>query len=216
MNMVMKGSNKEPDPDQRCNRRPEKASLRTAKRPPKPLNAARMRDLALYYAGRFATTQNAMRTYLRRKVRERGWEDSESEPIISKEQLDQLIDDLVQRMVELGYIDDASFARAKADGLVRRGYGGRRVEAMLYQSKISEDDAAEARDIAVQSRWSAAVQYARKRRLGPYARDISVQADPALRKKALAAFLRAGHGFAEANRLLAMAPGDPIQLFEEE
>jgi regulatory protein len=212
MNMMMKDSNKIGPND---NRRPAQRE-RPAKRQPKPLNEARLRDLALDYAGKFATTQNAMFTYLRRKVRERGWEEGADGQIPSSDQLDQMITDLVQRMTDLGYINDANFARVKADGLVRRGYGSRRVEAMLFQSKISEDDAAEAREIAVISRWSAAVHYARKRRLGPFARDASLQSDPALRKKALAGFMRAGHGFEDANRLLAMAPGDAVNECEED
>ena len=188
-----------------------KAEQRREKKPPKPLNAEKMRDLALYYVGRFATTQSGLRTYLQRKVRERGWADDDDTAIADT---DAQIDALIARLVDLHYIDDAAFASAKADGLMRRGYGGRRVESMLYQARITEDDAAEARDIAVQNRWSAAVRYAEKKRLGPFAQPDSSVKDrikaAAAHQKALAAFLRAGHGFADAQRLLAMKPGDPV------
>jgi regulatory protein len=110
----------------------------------------------------------------------------------------------------LGYINDAEFARVKAEGLMRRGYGSRRVEAMLHQSKVAEDDAVDARDIAISQHWAAAVRFAQKRRVGPFANQDAPPLDPAAKQKALAAFLRAGHGFADAQRLLSMAGGGDV------
>ena len=45
------------------------------RRPRPPLSAEKLNELALAYVGRFATTRARLRTYLRRKVRERGWDD---------------------------------------------------------------------------------------------------------------------------------------------
>jgi len=45
------------------------------------LDESRLNELALRYVGRFATTRAKLRTYLERKVRERGWSgDSEPDP----------------------------------------------------------------------------------------------------------------------------------------
>jgi regulatory protein len=49
------------------------------KRPPKPLDSARLEELALAYVARFSTTAAKLERYLRRKLRERGWE-GEGEP----------------------------------------------------------------------------------------------------------------------------------------
>ncbi len=198
-------------------------SQRAEKPKPKPLNPEKLRDLALYYVGRFANTQAGVRTYLQRKVRERGWGeelDSDSADISA----DSEIDALIARLVDLRYIDDAAFATAKADGLMRRGYGGRRVESMLYQSKIAEEDATQARDIAQSQRWNAAVRFAQKKRLGPFAtadnavRDFApdISKAKAEAQKALAAFLRAGHGFADAQRLLSMPPGADVDAYGDD
>ncbi len=201
---------------------PSKPGSKYAQKPkPKPLNPEKLRDLALYYVGRFANTQAGVRTYLQRKVRERGWEE-EMENTAST--ADSAIDMLIVRLVELRYIDDAAFATAKADGLMRRGYGGRRVESMLYQSKIAEDDAMQARDIAQSQRWTAAVRFAQKKRLGPFAAEDDARPDIAPdfakaradQQKALAAFLRAGHGFADAQRLLLMPPGADIDAYGDD
>ena len=52
------------------------------KRVAKPLDEARLRDLALAYVARFSTSSAKLATYLKRKLRERGWE-GESEPDIA-------------------------------------------------------------------------------------------------------------------------------------
>jgi regulatory protein len=87
------------------------------KRPPKPLDSARLEELALAYVARFSTTAVKLERYLRRKLRERGW-DGEGDPPLAR---------TVERYVELGYVDDEAFARARSGGLLRRGYGERRV-----------------------------------------------------------------------------------------
>ena len=43
--------------------------------PPPPLNAEQLRELALRYVGKYATTRAKLRQYLTRKIRERGWAD---------------------------------------------------------------------------------------------------------------------------------------------
>ena len=44
------------------------------RRPPKPLDPARLHDLAIHYVARFSTTAAKLEAYLARKLRERGWE----------------------------------------------------------------------------------------------------------------------------------------------
>nr|MCU0729154.1 RecX family transcriptional regulator [Sphingopyxis sp.] len=53
---------------------------------------------------------------------------------------------------------------------------------------------------------ASALRFAARRRWGPYA--AATITDPAQRDKAIAAFLRAGHSFAMAQRLLSCGPGD--------
>lgn len=49
------------------------------KRIPKPLDSVRLEELALAYVARFATSAAKLEDYLRRKLRERGW-DGEGDP----------------------------------------------------------------------------------------------------------------------------------------
>ena len=85
--------------------------------PARPLGPQELERLALFYAGRYASTRAKLRTYLVRKLRERGWE-GEGEPPVER---------LVERFSALGYVDDRAFATARADALGRRGYGARRI-----------------------------------------------------------------------------------------
>jgi regulatory protein len=86
------------------------------------LDATALRDLALSYAARFATTGARLEGYLARKIKERGLAEDDGRTVAVD------IPALVARLVELGYVDDAAYARMRARDLGARGNGGRRVE----------------------------------------------------------------------------------------
>ena len=158
------------------------------RRPPVPLDPARLDELALAYVARFATSAAKLSQYLRRKVRERGWA-GEREPDLAA---------LVEKLVAAGYIDDAGFARIRAAGLRRRGYGARRVEQALVGAGIAEEHRAEARGDAAAAR-KAALVLVRKRGFGPFGPE---KPDRARREKQIAAMLRAGHPLDSARELI--------------
>ena len=166
---------------------------RRRKRAAKPLDRAHFEDLALAYVARFTTTAAKFERYLKRKLRERGW-DGEGEPPVAA---------TVERYVELGYVDDAAYARIKAGNLLRRGYGARRVSQALGEAGIGEKVRQEVAP-AERAAREAALTYARRRRFGPFG---AAPPDAALREKQLAAMVRAGHGF-EASRALVDAASD--------
>jgi len=173
-----------------------------SRKPPRPLDPVRLQELAVAYVGRFATTRAKLASYLRRKLMEKGW-DAPQPPAIEP---------LVERLARLGYIDDAAFALSKARSLGQRGYGERRVDQALRQAGVEDDDGAPARGAARDGATAAAIRYAQRRRLGPFA----VQPlDPKGRERALAAMIRAGHGFDLARRLVDLPPdreADPEAL----
>lgn len=167
----------------------------TGRRTRPPLDEDALRELALRYVGRFATSRAKLLAYLHRKLKERGW-DSETPPSPER---------LVERLSELNYVDDANYAVMKSAALARRGYGARRVQESLRADGIAEADREEADARTEAEAWAAAECFARRKRLGPYA---SARPDPAQRDKAIAAFLRAGHSFATARRWIDAAPGE--------
>lgn len=177
---------------------------RRNRRPRPPLDPGTLDELALTYVGRFATTRAKLASYLSRKVRERGW-DGPSAPDFDR---------IVERLAELGYVDDAAYALAKARSLTARGYGVRRVSQSLRAAGIEEEDSGDARELAESEAVEAALRFARRRRIGPYAESV---ADRAQKERALAAMIRAGHSFALAKAILRLEPGadiDPAILIE--
>ena len=168
------------------------------RRAPLPLDEPRLNELAVRYVGRFATTRAKLRTYLQRKIRERGWAEA---PLPDLE----LITD---RFAELGYIDDAGFALAKSRTLTGRGYGKRRVVEALRLAGVDDEDGESARHHADAEAVSAALRFAERRRIGPFSDARS--SDPRDRERALAAMIRAGHPFSLSKLILALTPGEEI------
>ncbi|QKG72643.1 RecX family transcriptional regulator [Erythrobacter mangrovi] len=183
------------------------ATFRRKRRAPKPLDRVRIEELALAYVARFATSAGKLEAYLRRKLRERGWDD-ESDPDIEA---------LIARFVEKSYVDDAIYGRAKAQGLLARGYGARRVDQALKAADIGEGLRAELGPDESERR-EAALAFARRRRFGPFdaAEPRDVDAHHKLREKRLAAMLRAGHDFDAARRVLDAATIEELEQWVAE
>jgi regulatory protein len=161
----------------------------------RPLTAAMLEEMALTYVGRFATSRAKLVAYLARKVRERGW-DGTGTPAV---------EELADRFVRLGYIDDRAFALSKARSLTGRGYGERRVRQALVMAGIGEEDGNDARDHAEEEAVAAALRFARRRAIGPFAQGVL---DQAQRERALAAMIRAGHRFSIARAIVDLKPGE--------
>jgi len=126
---------------------------RSHKRP--ALDEAALRELALAYVSRFATSGARLVRYLDRKIRERGWAgEAEADP-----------EALATRFAELGYLDDASYARMKGASMQRRGLGAARIRGALAADGVAEGDREPALDEAREGRWEAADVLARRSRM---------------------------------------------------
>ena len=174
-------------------------AARTLNKARPALNATALEELALRYVGRFATTRARLVTYLDRKLRERGWE-GEREPDPEA---------IAERMAQRGYVDDAAYALSKSRALTGRGYGPRRVRQSLRAAGVGEEDAQPADELAEAERINAALQFAWRRRLGPYSAEAADRED---RQRALAAMIRAGHSFAVSRAIVALEPGSEIDI----
>jgi regulatory protein len=170
-------------------------------RKPSPLSDAKLEELALAYVARFATTRAKLEAYLVRKLRERGWEgEREARPGA-----------LASRFAEAGYVDDAAFARTKADSLLRRGYGGRRVGEALRAAGVEETVREEVAPGEAQARH-AALSLASRRRFGPWGEPLP---DRPARDKQIAAMLRAGHTLDNARQLVEAIDREAAQAWAE-
>lgn len=171
------------------------AATRPGRRAPRPLDETALDELAIAYVARFATSAGKLRAYLARKLRERGWAGAAPADVAA----------VVERMVARGYIDDAAYARAKGQGLLRRGYGARRIDQALGAAGIAGEARAAAHGEQREQR-AAALAFARRRRIGPFGAEAAAggqfRLDPVTREKQVAAVLRAGHPMDTARRLV--------------
>lgn len=170
-------------------------AMQQRRKPRPPLTAASLEDMALNYVGRFATSRAKLVSYLHRKLRERGW-DGPGDPAA---------EELAERFARMGYIDDRAFALSKARSLTGRGYGERRVKQALSLAGIADEDGNDARDLAEEEAVAAALRFARRRAIGPFAANLP---DQAQRERALAAMIRAGHRFPIARAIVDLKPGE--------
>ncbi len=154
----------------------------------RPLDSVRLEQLALAYVARFATSAAKLDGYLKRKLRERGWLGEDEAPVAA----------LVAKFVAAGYIDDAAFARSRTSGLLRRGYGQRRITQALGAAGIASEVREAARPGPGEQR-RAALAMVRKRGFGPYGAE---PLERERREKQIAALLRAGHRLDSARDLV--------------
>jgi len=170
-----------------------------AKRALPPLTEAGLQELALRYVGKYATTRSRLRSYLSRKLREQGWEGAREPDLV----------ELAGRFAQLGYIDDAAYALGQSRSLSSRGYGKRRLSQKMHLAGVADEDRNDANAHADEAAVDAALRFAQRRRIGPFAIE---QADPKQREKWIAALLRAGHNFGIAREIASLAPGAEIDL----
>jgi regulatory protein len=151
--------------------------------------------MALRYVERYATTRGRLTTYLRRKIGERGWDgDEPADPGA-----------LAEKMAELRYVDDRAFAEMRAGSMGRRGLGARRIEQALRFDGIAEQDMGAVSQMLDEEATTSALAFARRKRIGPWARQA---AEPALLQKQVASLVRAGHAPDLAWRLARIEPSD--------
>ncbi len=166
----------------------------------RPLDEIALRDLALSYAARYATTGAKLEGYLARKIRERGVAENEDGRAV---ELD--VTGIVTRLIELGYVDDDAYSRARSRDLTARGYGKRRVEQALWAAGVDEEVRGAHAPGEADSR-RAAILLARKRGFGVFGNridpDAAADIQRAAKEKQIAAMLRAGHDFEHARFIL--------------
>lgn len=174
-------------------------------RTPRPLDSIGLRDLAMRYVARYATTSGKLRRYLARKLREREWV-GENVPDI---------DGLVASFEERGFVDDAGWAEARASALTARGYGTRRIgedlRAAGIDADIREDNVPGEREVR-----EAAVRLAKRRRFGPFGQALTGEEGQRRRDRQLAAMARAGHDFASARRVIEAASEVDLAIWVDE
>lgn len=179
----------------------------TDRRPPKRVTPQYLENAALHYLERFASSAANLRRVLMRKVdlsvREHGTD---------REEAARWVEELLARYQRSGLLDDAGYARMKAESLHRRGASTRAIREKLAAKGVDRDavDGALERvreDVEGDMDLAGALALAKRRRLGPFRQPES---RAARRDKDLAALGRAGFAYAIARRVVDAE--DPEEL----
>jgi regulatory protein len=178
------------------------------------LDEAGLRALGLDYATRYGGTTAAMARILDRRIQR--WEramltDEAADPEAIAAQaaaLKAAAARVVASLASVGAVDDAAFAESRARRLRRSGrsrravlahLGAKGVGASLAGATVPEDEAVE---------FAAALAFARRRRVGPFARE----GEAGDQARALMAFGRAGFSGAVARRALECPPEEAARI----
>jgi regulatory protein len=213
--------------------RPERAA-----RTPRTIDAGWIEWAASEHLARYSSTRANLKKLLQGRVR-RGV--AKGAPVA--EGIAAIIDAVLDKHVELGTLNDTAWAETKARSLTRRGVSSSMVKQRLRQKGVTDGTAAmetvaeEMRGPAnvdgeeadpVATDLVAACAYARRKRIGPFARDTGEEEAPeptdrkelraardaarAAENKVLASMARSGFSFGIAKQVLAMDRDEADEL----
>jgi regulatory protein len=172
----------------------------------KPLDAASLYEAAIHYMARYAATEAGLARILARKIER--WGKMQADGIVPEDvaqsvrQAKSEIPGIVNRLKELGVVNDQAFALSRSKRLIRGGKSHRATLAHLSAKGIKNPalKADPAHELA------AACAYLRRRRAGPFG--------PAPANKILAAMARGGFSPGIARRAMALDLSEAENLIQ--
>lgn len=195
----------------------DKSRQKYKKKAPRKISKRYLQNAAMAYLSRFASSSENLRRIMMRRITKSCAYHGEDEG-----QYIPLLDDLIERYIESGLLDDAAYARGVAVSQRRRGASKRMITAKLKQKGLTTEQVETALEQAnaelldehddnpegLSAETLSAMKFARRRRIGPYRRDNRQD----YRQKDLAALGRAGFSYETARQVIEWAPERPLPL----
>lgn len=181
---------------------PPQGGTKRKRRPPKPMNAARLERIALHHLDRYPSSVENLRRVLERRA-EKSRQIHEGDPSEHSE----WIQNILKRFVEIGHLNDGAYGTAVARRLRNRGSSQRLIAARLAAKGLSSDIIRTITDEESEPNadQKAARIFVRRRGLGHHRQDPLVRTQK--RERDLAALARAGFTYSVAQAALE----DPIE-----
>lgn len=179
---------------------------------PAPTRAA-LHEAALAYLARGAATADSVKKTLERRIgnwaRRSVRAGRDAEGIAGDAaRARELIEEIVNRLREVGLVNDTTFAENRARRMSSAGRSRRAISAHLAQKGVDAATVREAVPHDAGAELVAALQFARKRRIGPFSDEADVPADReerrAAERKALGTLARAGFDWNVCDRVMRM------------
>ena len=179
---------------------------------PKKISPIYLQRLSRYYLERYSPSVAQFRRYLMQKVNKSiKYHCKDSPELYSEKQEEayQWVENEIQKRLEQNQLNDWLYTESQINRFQRQGLSQSAIKNKLYQkgisssliekglSKLKEDKD----DIALE----AILRYARRRGIGPF-RSSKSNSEEQLKKqnlKDLSSFIRAGHSYALAKKILA-------------
>lgn len=177
------------------------------RRKPKPATQKRLRNAALYYIDRYATSAEHLKSVLMRRVSQSArLHDTDTQE--GQAWIDEIVSDLVTRKL----VDDRAFAETRAISLHRGGASRRKITMSLKSKGVENNDIEAAlsalEETHVNAEFVAARNYARRRRFGPWRK---AEEREGRRERDLAAMARGGFSFQMAQQVIDAVDIDALE-----
>lgn len=176
-----------------------------------PPDEAALREAALAYLARFSATEAGLARVLARKVDR--WMRSTSpqgQEGGAAQRARACIPAIVRELAAGGAVNDVTFAEARSRSLARAGRSRRAIGAHLATRGVGADLASASLPADPAQELAAALIHARKRRLGPWRKQMGgkemgpkATGSPDIVRRELGSFARAGFAHDVAKRVLA-------------
>lgn len=171
---------------------------RRARKPPKPLTRERLEKAALAYLERYASSAANLRRVLARRAQRAAEIPGSADPAQAR----AWIETLIERYRAAGLLNDAAYAEAQARSARRLGRSSRAIGERLKAKGVDRETAARALanadEDAAQPEETAALSFARRRKLGPFRKAARREH----RERDMAALARAGFSYDIARNVI--------------
>ena len=177
-----------------------------ARRQVKQITAQRLERVALAYLEKYAAPAAGVRRVLQRRVTKAARVHETDSAAAAG-----WIDDIIARLIRSGLVDDGAYANGRVRSLFRQGRSRRYITGYLNAKGVDREliETALAALAPQENDFAAALRYARRRRLGPFAPPERANR----RDRALGSLGRAGFSYEVARRV---AEAESVSELEDE
>lgn len=181
--------------------KPKKKAHKARKpKTPRKMTQSRMANIALHYLERYSSSSKNLAQVLERRLIKTSY----AHPDTDMAEARQWIDDLINRYIEVGLLDDGAYALAKTRSGLERGEAPRSVAMKLAQKGVAKEHVENALEELIDDfpipELQAALTLTRKKRMGPYRADEEKRKE--MREKDLSHLARAGFSYDTAKTMI--------------
>lgn len=156
----------------------------------------RLRNIALYYLERFESSEENLRSVLRRRIDKYAFFDKSYNPAEAYHWADEVVEECLKQ----NFVNDERFAGFKINTYLQAGKPKRYIEQKLKQKGIDEKTISDLFENVEYSEFDTALNFARKKKIGRFRPDEESRQEN--RQKDLGTLVRAGFDFEIAKEIL--------------